>query len=101
MRSNLLSQLTRRAWRIILLWLAPAIIGGVCFALDLQPSPHWAWDAAFLLLTILPLSAAIRIWIALRADLAAGLERIPCRVVRVDQRHLEVEILSGKRLLLR
>lgn len=101
---DLVSQLTRRAWRDVLLWLVPSMSGLVCFLFDLRPSPHWFWDAGFLLLTILPLCAALLLWIRLRADLAVGLESLSCQVVRVDEPfpgfpQLEVETRAGRLLL--
>lgn len=101
---DLVSQLKRRAWRDVLLWLVPSLIGLVCFLFDLRPSPHWIWDAGFLLLTILPLCAALLLWIRLRADLAAGLETLPCQVIRVDEPfpgfpQVEVESRTGRLLL--
>lgn len=102
---DLVSQLKRRAWRDGLLWLVPSMIGLVWFIFeDLRPSPHWGWDAAALLLTVLPLCGALLLWIRVRADLTAGLESIPCKVVRVDESfpgfpQVEVETRAGRLLL--
>lgn len=101
---DLVSQLKRRAWRDVLLWLVPSMLGLVCFLFDLRPSPHWLWDAGFLLLTILPLCAALSLWVTVRADLASGLESVSCQVVRLDEsfpgfHRLEVETRAGRMLL--
>lgn len=105
MSVDLVSQLKRKAWRDALLWLVPSIIGLLGFIFeDLRPTPHWIWDAATLLLTILPLCGALLLWTRVRADLAAGLESIPCKVVRVDDAfpgfpQVEVETRAGRLLL--
>jgi hypothetical protein len=102
--TDLVLRVKRRARRGLLLWLAPSLVGVLCFILDLRPWPHWAWDAGFLLLAIVPLCAALWLWTSLRADLTAGLTTIPCRVVRVDEPfpgypRLEVQTQRGRFLL--
>jgi membrane protein YdbS with pleckstrin-like domain len=102
--TDLEAHVTRKVWRTLLLWLLVSGVGIVLVGFDLRPTPHWAWDAVFILLTVLPLCAAILRWIRLRADLDSGLETIPCHVVRMEEvfpgySQLEVETQRGRLLL--
>jgi hypothetical protein len=99
--SDLIRTLRRHGHRAIGLRLLLAGAGLAGFVVELRPTPHWAWDAFFVIIAVLSFSAALLLWINLQADLRESPVVVPCYLLRVDEglpghMTLEVQVRHGR-----